>query len=344
VVARLDSGLGNSAQRILLSVHGSVTEVVTQIAVPDGSEDYGALIPVPAQPTLDATPVAEADLDALDDATKPTVYLTEDEPGGCTCIPVAGDDGGEALPAIQLSEPVEIGPVTATVLTAETSAALQGWLDDHGFVIPDASLPTVDAYVGSGKYFIALRGNAARSAGPSSIGLHFTLPGDQRALPLRFVSIGAAPRVAFTVFVMANTLIAPSTPFAALTLGDLDAGLLREQRYADAVERAVAEHNGRGFVLERGSEAKYMLQGLPERLRPWIAPDALVTRMSSVLSRESMTADVSFDTAYDGGIYAETYAQLETSGASHPKSGGSLLAVAVAAGLRRRRRPSGVAR
>ncbi|HKO94025.1 MAG TPA: DUF2330 domain-containing protein [Polyangiaceae bacterium] len=333
VVVPSDLATGAQVQRILLSVHGTVTEVVTQIALPEGAGDYGALIPVPVQPTLDPDPVAEEDLAALDDATRPTVYDSGDESGGCICIPTTGGDTGPEVPGIQLSEPVAIGPFSAVVLTAENGTALQAWLDEQGFVIPDASLPIVDSYAGSGKYFIALRSTAGRTPGPSSIGLHFTLPGDQRALPLRFVSISAAPSVAFTIFVMAPNTIAPSAPFAALTLGDLPDNLLRQGQYAAAVERAVNEHDGRAFVLERGSEVKYLT--LPAKLRPWIDPDALVTRLSTVMKPSAMTVDVTFDTPYDQSIYGQTYVRRETSPGPRPASAGTLLLVVLAAALRR---------
>jgi hypothetical protein len=334
VVVPLDSSVGANAQRILLSVHGGLTEVVTQIAVPESPEGYGALIPVPAQPTLDPYPVAEEDLRILDDATKPTVYR-EDDSGGCACVPTTGGGGGEPIPGIQLSAPVQIGPVTATVLTAETGGALQAWLDEQGFVIPDASLPIVDLYAGSGKYFIAIRSNAGTTPRPSSIGIHFTLPGDQRGLPLRFVSIGAAPSVAFTLFVMGPTTIAPSAPFAALRLGDLDDTLLRGGHYAAAVGRAVAQRDGRAFVLERGSEIQYLLPELPARLRSWIDPSARLTRLSTVMAPAAMTRDVTFDTPYYGDIYPETYTRRETNSGPRPASTGTLLVVALAAALRR---------
>ena len=337
VVVPLDSSTGANAQRILLSVNGGVTEVVTQIAVPESSADYGALIPVPAQPTLDPYPVSEADLDALDDATKPTV-LTDDDSGGCDCVPTMGGGGGVEVPGIQLSAPVQIGPVTATVLTAETGTALQAWLDEQGFAIPDASLPIVDSYAGSGKYFIAIRSSAGTTQRPSSIGIHFTLPGDQRGLPLRFASIGAGPSVAFTVFVIAPTTIAPSAPFVALTLGHLNDDLLRRGQYAAAVARAVADHHGRAFVLEHASAGRALLPRLPANLRAWISANARLTRLSTVMTPAAMTRDVTFDTPYDQAIYSETYVRRETGTGPRPASAGTLLAVAFAAALRRGRR------
>src|SRR5687767_2226998 len=58
------------AQRIFLSVRGGKTEVVVQVGVQASPGDYGALIPLPSQPTVDALPISSAELDELDSATR----------------------------------------------------------------------------------------------------------------------------------------------------------------------------------------------------------------------------------------------------------------------------------
>src|SRR5689334_13651388 len=83
--------VGDDAQRILISVQGGMTDVITQIGVPATTADYGVLIPVPGQPTLDATPVSSAELDTLFSATAPQIYSFSDGGGGgCGCPLAAG--------------------------------------------------------------------------------------------------------------------------------------------------------------------------------------------------------------------------------------------------------------
>ena len=97
---------------------------------------------------------------------------------------------------MRVSEPVAIGPVTAVTLTADTGDAVNAWLADNGFVIPAADQALVADYAGPGRYFIAIRrSDTAATQVPSSVGVHFTLAGDQRALPMRFARLGAAPTV-----------------------------------------------------------------------------------------------------------------------------------------------------
>ena len=208
VVASTQAGtLGADAQRIFISVRGGMTDVITQIGVPQTTADYGVLIPVPSEPTLDATPVASADIDRLFARTAPTIVVqaSDDDGGGCGC---GSTKAGSPSGAAQVSQPVTIGPVTAVTLTADTGAAINTWLVDNGFALPGSSQSIVNSYAGPGRYFIAIRrSDAAASGGPTSVGVHFTLAGDERGLPLRFASIGAADRVSFTVLVAADEVV-----------------------------------------------------------------------------------------------------------------------------------------
>lgn len=354
MVSALDHQLGADAQRIFISAKGATTEVVTQIMVPNSSADYGVLIPVPVPPTLDANPVSAADLDALDDATVPTILLAsgddEEESDGCGCVPIpaSGDDGGgnvQTLPGIRLTEPVEIGPVTAVVLSGDTAEAVDTWLGENGFAVSDANRPLVEAYSGSGQYFIAIRRNQAISNGPSgSMGIHFTLPGDQRGLPLRFARIGAASSVAFTVFVAADGVVGPTPPFVALTLDDLDEDLLRRDEYGAAVDHAVAAHSEQAFVIENtqtrsslespryASGVQRSLSGSP--FLQWIGDTATLTRMTTRIPAESLTEDVAFIVPYDGPHpYSRSLSAAPTR--PRPAHAGVLLALVLAGALRR---------
>jgi hypothetical protein len=100
------ASVGANAQRIFISVStGGVTDVVTQIGVPATVADYGALIPVPSEPTLDPTPINSAELAALDLFTQPIITKQADD-DGCGCSgPGGGSDkgGNEGIPAARRS-------------------------------------------------------------------------------------------------------------------------------------------------------------------------------------------------------------------------------------------------
>jgi hypothetical protein len=355
VVSSQPGSVGANAQRVLLSVHppreGSgggqattttpTTDVIAQIGVPDTTDDYGVLLPLPTSPTLDPVPVSAAELELLDEVTAPQIYKRESTGSdglGCGCGDGAagaskqGVDGAGA----RVSDPVNIGPVTAVVLTGTTDA-VNAWLGENGFVISATDQATVAAY--AGYYFVAIRRNeTAAAGGPSSIGVHFTMPGDHREVPLRFASLGAAPSVAFTLFLATTDLAGPSPPFVALTLDDLDAELLRTGSYSQAVQKAVNAHSNQAFVLESRTPADQLLSLQSTRIRSLIGSDTTLTRMSTIVPAEALTEDAHFQTKYDGTVPSDRYVMSSKVLGSREASMGALATLLLAGASRRRRR------
>jgi hypothetical protein len=291
--------VGADAQRIFLSVHDGSTDVVTQVRVPSTTADYGVLIPVPSEPTLDPMPVAMSDLDNLERRTTPEILLaapgSNDGPS-CGCPVAGGSSNKSGTGSVQVSMPIAIGPVTAVSITADTGDAINTWLTENGFAIAPADRPIIDAYSGPGRFFIALRrSDAAVTGGATSVGVHFTLPGDQRVLPLGFARLGAASTVAFTVVVAADDVVGPAAPYEALTIDDLDAATLRATGYASAVTAAVSAHGGRAFVIEGSWMASGIAADIGGRIGSLIAAGSHVTRLSTILPTSALTGDVVFD-------------------------------------------------
>jgi hypothetical protein len=341
--------IGANAQRVFLSVHDDGvgggpdgTDVITQIGVPDTTEDYGALLPLPSEPTLDPVPVSALELEVLDAATAPRITTTsaEEDSGDFNCgcpFAAAGESeaggGGAPRSGAKVSEPVNIGPVTAVVLSG-TSDAVNAWLADNGFVISAEDQAIIEEY--TGYYFVAIRRNdRAAPGGPTSIGIHFTMPGDHRELPFRFARIGAASTVAFTVFVSASEPAGPSPPFEVLTLGDLDSNILRAGNYARAVRTAVEARGDKAFVLEARitkDELPYD-GGLIGRL---VFANHTVTRMSTILPLESLTEDAHFTTPYEGDVPNERHVNNTRRLPSREAGVGLIAALVIAGALRRR--------
>jgi hypothetical protein len=347
-VTSASSGVLADTQRIFMSLRASTTEVVVQIGVPATTADYGVLIPVPSQPTLDPQPVAEADLAALDHATAPTIYVETpgDSSEGCGCGAATKDarsvpTGGGGANGVSVSEPVNIGPVEAVVLTGDDGDALAAWLTDHGFALSDEDQATVAAYGGPGTYFIAVRRSGVAADGsPTSIGLHYTLAGAHKKLSLGFARLGAAARVSFTLFLAAPELMGPALPFAALSLYDLDSTLLRAGSYATAVAAAVAARDGKAFVVERAIPATALTGTVGVGLLGLIDDGAAVTRMSTIIAAESLHDDATFSGPYHGDVAGIRVIAVASLPRVHAAAVGlfPMLALAAASLWRRRRR------
>ena len=347
VVSTEPGSVGANAQRIVLAVpagaagNPAVTDVVVQIGVPSTSDDYGALLPVPSEPTLDPAPISADELDRLDEETAPQISSSSDDGSGsgmgCGCgSTVKSMGGGESREGgVRASKPVNIGPVTAVVLSGG-AAAVGTWLGENGFAIAEEHETLIAEYSTYGEgHFIAIRRNEGVMGGPTSIGVHFTMAGDHRELPLRFARLGAAETVAFTVFVVAPETVGPSAPFVGLTLDDLSANDLRAGDYARAVQDAVELNDNRAFVIESSTPTTNILSGT--RLRT-LFHASTVTRLSTIVPDTALTEDVSFHTPFEGEVPRERHVLSATAVGYRTVSMGSLGALLLA-GLWRRRRP-----
>jgi hypothetical protein len=336
------AGVTTNAQRIFMSVRATgTTDIIAQIAVPETTADYGVLIPVPDEPTLDSEPVSALDLNALDAVTAPEISSESASSGGMSCTCGSGaDDGATVAPTggVTVSSAVTIGPVKAVALTADSGDAVRAWLTDNGFSLPQDDAATLDRYVGDGRYFIAIRrAESANDGGPSSIGIHYTLPGDHRMLSLGFTRVGAAPKLAFTLFLVAPQTVGPSEPFKALTLNDLDPATLRIGNYTGAVENAVAAHDSKAFVLESTTSTAEIASRV-SGLKRFIDSGGTLTRATTVIAREQISDDALFATPFSGNVPSERYVSVYAARMRY--AGMSVLPlVLLARALRRRSRP-----
>lgn len=315
------NGVVANAQRIVMSVRGSTTDIVVQIGVPATTADYGVLIPTDSQPTLDAQPISEQDLAALDAATAPRVFIQQPAKSteGCGCdraASIKSANGGGASSedgGISVSAPVGIGPVEAVVLTGDTGDAVTAWLAANNFLLGTDAQSIVSAYAGTGRYFIAIRrSDTAATGAPTSIGVHYTLNGAHQKLSLGFARLGAAPNVAFTLFNATVDRSGPLSPYAALRLTDLDPATLRNGRYADALATAVTAHGNRAFVLEaQTTKASLAGRQVGPSLLGLVDDDATIVRMSTIIASATLSGDAFFGPYAGGAIDNSVYVQNE---------------------------------
>ena len=357
VTTSTSGGVVADSQRVVLALRDvgtedERTEIIAQVGVPAAGEAYGVLIPVPGEPTIDPEPVSIEDLDELDRATAPqvTVVTPIDDGGGsgsgCGCGSADDDSAGAADSAdanVIVSAPVNLGPATVVVLQADDPAALTDWLDANGFAIPAEHEALVASYVDAGHSFIALkRSDDAPSDGPSSLGLHYTLAGDHRQLSLAFARLGAAPSVAFTVFVTALAYVTPDPTFKALTLYDLDPVLL-QQSYRKAVAQAVSKAGARAFVIE-STLSSPLMAALSSDFRALLgytgSPANVTTRLTTVVAASALDSDVRLD---GSALVVPSKRTIDAADTPSRISGAStaLLALVFAARAWRRRRSAG---
>lgn len=339
-IATQQAGVVVDAQRVIISTRSSgVTDIVAQVTVPRTKADYGLLIPVPSEPTLDSEPIDAEDLESLDSLTAPSIIVEERTSGGG--VGFCGSESGHiAAPTrgVVAGPVVEIGAVEAVSLTGHSADEVRTWLDENGFVLGKEGESVLEGYVRPGAYFIAIRrSEQAASDGPSSLGIHYTLAGSHRMLTLGFARLGAADTVAFTVFIGSSSVLAPSPPFSALTLNDLDGGLIRHVGYEAAVTEAVAERGYKAFVLESTTGATVLREAIPSVMRLF-DEGALITRATTIIAREQLEHDAHFATPFTRDIPTHRYA-LGARSLTQPLTGsmGVMMGAALGWTIRRRR-------
>lgn len=282
--------LGGGAQRIFISARDEQTEVVVELTVPQTAVDYGALIPVPVRPTVDASAVDPRELDRLEGYSRPEIYDNRDSGGGGIGCGAAADRGGANDLGVQVIQEVEIGPLVVVVLTASAAPELDRWLADNGFTLPSGGAGILERYTRPGAYFIAARrSERATVGGPSRIGVHFTLPGIQLTIPIGGIRLGGDAEVSLLLFVAASTKVGPLAPYRPLVLGDLDEAKLLED-YRGAVRDGVGAQGGRAFLLEGVFED--IAVATTGKLATLVDPRAKLTRLSTVTRPSSFTEDL----------------------------------------------------
>ena len=109
--------------------------------------------------------------------------------GGVLVIPkgsFSAAKGGVTVHAEQV-----VGAYDTAVLSGSDAAAVRGWLDEHGFLVPEEATPVLDAYVREGWVFAAARlrregGDDAQVTHP----LAFTFEAATAVYPLRLTGTG----------------------------------------------------------------------------------------------------------------------------------------------------------
>ncbi|HEY4223170.1 MAG TPA: DUF2330 domain-containing protein, partial [Myxococcota bacterium] len=287
--------VSQSGQLGLIVVDQNKTSVVLTLDVPDASNAFGVLVPVPSQPTIDDQPVSTDALAALEERTRPVVGFKDEgdnsDGGLFSCGGVAGGAPQKGL-GVDVGAPIAIGPVTAQYVSGADGNAVADWLTQQGFALPDGAQAIIDSYTNSGLSFVAFTRNES-SAGAARVGVHFTVDGDHRAYALQMTKLGASQALAFTIFVATSDSlgVGPDSPYQAITVAQLDQDLAQSD-YQGAVQKGVQAVGGKAFVVETSVLASTLFSdGVLGDLVP---QGHTITRMSSVLDASDLDADVTF--------------------------------------------------
>ena len=322
----------------------TTTDVALLLNLPAAGEDFGALVPLPGttEPTIDANALDAGAFGTLEERSRP---FFEDFTGGggddgglFSCgSPLAGDAVNRSLGdgGVIAAAPVTVGPVVAQWLLADDRSALNAFLADNGFTIPAADDGVVDTFIAEGKGFLVFKRSADdTTAGAQSLGVHFTVDGDLRTVPLRIAQLGAPDVLPLTVFVAHDDAVSAGNPWRTISEEDLDQG----DAAADYLATLDAATNGdRLFVSEQVVDASIVAGTDLEQL---IDSGDVITRLSARIPKAMLTNDALFDQPGVSPTSSASAAAIKA-----PRQADGLLMAALFGGLvwlGRRRRPEAI--
>ncbi len=261
-------------ERMLLSVSTKQSTLYDQIRYSGNPSSFAWVLPIHG--TVDVGLSAEVMFDSFDTLTKTTIYPP---PQNCPPAPTnCGGGGGFAAGAATDAPSADAGSVTVTKAqnvgpyatvqlhpnSTTDASALEDWLTQNGFEIPEATKPTINEYVSEGFDFLAMKllpGEGVSSMRPVRV----TAPGSNLSLPLRMAAIGTGATVGITIWVVADGRYEPQN-FPSFRIEDKDLVwdfATSSSNYTTLRTQNAATLGGKGWEMESSLDlAQAQITGL----------------------------------------------------------------------------------
>ncbi|MBS2018421.1 MAG: DUF2330 domain-containing protein [Deltaproteobacteria bacterium] len=279
--------------RMAFSIGKQQTVLWDSISYSGNPKEFAYVLPV--KPGARLEPSNEAFFTALDASTRPIIMgpqpqggggggygggrypndVTYGESGGGCCSSSAttssdlnagasaGSSGGAGFadsgaPPVAVVDQATVGPYETVTVRSTEPEALETWLRDHGYAIPQESSAIIAAYVTEKYDFIAMRlqpGKDVRAMQP----IRIVTPGTDLSMPLRLMQIGAGAKLGITMYIIGEgryrTTGFPDVPidFSKLIW---DYGQNRSN-YQELSLAAMAKENGRAFITEYSDQPSF---------------------------------------------------------------------------------------
>ena len=198
-----------TGHRMAMSISMTQSVLWDQIEYAGDPAEFSWVLPI--KPGASIELANDAWFEVLDAATTTTIVAPrlscQRSNGGFGCGRSSSDTKFSANAAGEYESPVDVlhqatvGPYETVTLSTKKPGALDKWLADHGYKVPDGIQPVLNAYVKEGFDFIALKlipGKTVSAMRPVRV----VSPGAGFALPLRMVGAGTGATTAIKLFVI----------------------------------------------------------------------------------------------------------------------------------------------
>lgn len=208
----------NDATQVVLLRDGTKTVLSMQNRYEGPLDNFAMVVPVPQVLLEDNVKTLDKGIfDKVDTLTSPRlVEYWEQDP--CSPYNWAEDDfasagggnnaDGDPSPPgeVVVEAQFAVGEYEISVLSTNDGAALENWLDDNEYTIPDGSAPYFEPYVQAGMYFFVAKVNADEVTfedGKAVLSpLRFHYDSDEFQLPVRLGMINSAGKQDLLVYIL----------------------------------------------------------------------------------------------------------------------------------------------
>lgn len=252
-----------TGHKMILSVSMDQTTLYDQISYSGNPAEFAWVLPIRGQ--VDIGLSSDALFQLLEQNTNvqidsPTINCNSGQFCGDAAFgsgsggSASGEGGGSGGVTVIAQEVV--GPYETVQLASNDPAALSAWLSSHGYNVPTEIQPVIDAYVGEGFGFLALRlvpGQGVNAMKPVRV----TSPGAGPGLPLRMVAAGTGAITPITLFVMSEGRYEPSN-FPTFTIDPTALVWNWDQaksNYSDLRAQGFAAGDGNQWLIEAAEPA-----------------------------------------------------------------------------------------
>ncbi len=261
-----------AGEQVVFAQRGAEIEMHVQVNYAGDAESFGWLLPVPSVPELGLG--SDQLFQTLLAQTRPRFNLQvipadcreegRDENGFVGIgdgAPEAGGgqsvDMGAGAPRSPVVSRSDVGAFDSVVLRADDEQLMFDWLEDNDFIVPvNAGDPVVQRYIGEGRFFVALKLQANRTAGDiQPIVLRFDANG--YSIPITLTQVGATPDMPVTTFVLGESRAIPRnylhTQLNPEHINWFAGGFNYQSVVTEAVDEAEGAHS---FVTEYAGETR----------------------------------------------------------------------------------------
>ncbi len=348
-------GTAESAdQRAIVVDHGATQTLVLETAYEGDLSDFAWVIPLPSLiQSAGISTVSQGVFSALENQSAPRAWigLGGSASGGCggcgggTQFGGSPGDGRSQL-GVTVWDTLQVDGYEVAILSATQSGDLAQWLADGGYALPDDNAPTLQYYVNTGAYFVAVKvdpdqvavaqtNGAVATGGLEPLCLTFPMGPDGLVFPLRISQASSMGETEVRLFVLSDHRVStPNYPTAQIDASGYTGAEDFTAFYDVRFRNTLSDLGDRGFVVEYA-------RPLPEwavsaDLRSLLGEgEFFLTRLRTYLQPEQMTEDVRLVRAPTDN---EFEVDLYVAGPSRARYFGALAALLMAAVQSRRAR------